>query len=107
MKFLFLNFFVTKFVFITTVISITTVTTFTTVITVNTVNNVNIVNTVNTIIVKYQMLLLYSAKGNFFTKSPDRQTDRPTTRLLELLGAAKQFCWYFVFLNNIIWLKAK
>ena len=38
------------------------------------------------IFVKYEILLLYSSKVNFFTKSPDW----PTTRLLELLGAAKK-----------------
>ena len=53
---------------------------------------VTTVATVTTIIVKYEVLLLYSIKGNFFTKSTDgptdRQKDRPTTRLLELLWAA-------------------
>ena len=44
----------------------------------------NTVNTVITIIVKYQMILLYYTKGNFFTKSPtDRQTERRKTRLFE------------------------
>ena len=64
------------------VTTVTTVTTFTTVTTVTTVT------AVTTIIVKYQMLLLYSSKGNFFTKFTDQQTgpsDQPTTGLLELL----------------------
>ena len=49
--------------------------------------SVTAVNTVATTIVKYQKLLLYSS--NFFTRSTDQETDRqtnlPTTRLLELL----------------------
>ena len=39
---------------------------------------VTTVITVTTIIVKYKILLLYSSKVNFFTKSPSRRTNRPT-----------------------------
>ena len=50
--------------------------------------------TVTTIIVKYNMLLLYWSKRIFFTKDlnwpTDGQTNKETTRLLELLGAAKK-----------------
>ena len=60
-----------KTVFVFT--AVTTVTTVTTVNTVNTVTTVTIFTYVTTIIVKYQMLLLYSSKGNLFTKFPDRQ----------------------------------
>ena len=81
---------------VTTVTTVTTVTSVTTVTTVTTETTVTTVTTITNIIVKYQILHLYSSKGNFFTKvlrptdrQTDRQTDRPTTRLLELLGAAK------------------
>ena len=47
--------------------------TITTVTTVTTATTVTTVTTVRTIIVKYQMLLLYSRKGNF-----SQRTDRPT-----------------------------
>ena len=50
-----------------------TITTVTTVTTVTTATTVTTVTTVRTIIVKYQMLLLYSRKGNF-----SQRTDRPT-----------------------------
>ena len=42
------------------------------------------------LIVIYQIFLLCSCKGNFFTKVLDQQTDQPTTRLLKLLGAANK-----------------
>ena len=60
-----------------------------TVSTVTTSTNVTTVNTGTTLIVKYQILLLYSIIGNFFTKSYHRPTNRQTTRLLELLRVAK------------------
>ena len=53
---------------------VTSVTIFNTVDTVNTINTVNTATSVTTCIVKYQMLLLYSSKGNFFIKVLDRQT---------------------------------
>ena len=70
-----------------------TVTTVNTVTTVTSVTSDTTVTTIPTNIVEYQMLLLYSSEGNFFTKvdrQTDRQTDRPTTRLHELLRAAKK-----------------
>ena len=48
--------------------TVTTVTTATTVATVATVTTSTTVTAISTIMVKYQMLLLYSSKGNFFTK---------------------------------------
>ena len=75
-----------KEVVVTTVITATTVTIITN------ATSVITVTTVTTTIVKFQMLLLYSNKGKFFTKASgptDRLTDRPTTRVLELLWAAK------------------
>ena len=60
--------------------------------TVNTVNTFSTVTTVTNNIVKCQVLLFYSCRSNFFTKSTNRQTDTPTnlktTRLLEPLRAA-------------------
>ena len=64
--------------FVTTVTPVATVTTITIVTSVTTVTTVTTVTIVTTIIVKYKILLLYSCKGNFFTKSHDQQTDRPT-----------------------------
>ena len=61
--------------FVTTVTPVATVTNITIV---TTVTNVTTVTTVTTIIVMYNILLLYSRKGNFFTKSHNQQTDRPT-----------------------------
>ena len=55
-----------------TVITVITVTTVTTVANVAIVTNSTTdptVTAITTLIVKYQMLLLYSSKGNFFTKS--------------------------------------
>ena len=60
--------------------SVTTVTTVITVITVTTFTTVITVTTVTSIVVKYQMVLLYSSKGNFFTKVLWQTTDRPTGR---------------------------
>ena len=77
------NFFLFFFITIATVTTVTTVTNNTTVTT---------VTTITTNIVEYQMLLLYSSKGKFFTKiyQPTNQpTDRQTTRPIELLRAAK------------------
>ena len=69
-----------------------TVTTVTTVTNVTIITSVTTVTTITTNIVKYQMLLLFSSKGNFFTSVSDRPTDRPT-RGIELLRAAKKFHW--------------
>ena len=52
--------------------------------TVTTVATVTTVTSVTTIVVKYQMLLLNSSKGNFFTNPSDRQTDQPTNRHIDL-----------------------
>ena len=79
------------------VTSATTVTTFTTVTTVTTVTTATTNTTITAITainVKYQMLLLYSftlVKKSFSLVSlkTDQRTDRLTTRLLELLWAAK------------------
>ena len=73
-----------KFFFILTIATVTTVTTVTSVTTVTTVT------TITTTIIKYKILLLYSSKGNFFTSLFNQPTNRPTTRLIELLGAAKK-----------------
>ena len=62
--------------------------TVTIVTTVTTETTATIVTIVTTIIVEYQMLLFYSSKGNFFTKVI-QPTNQQTTRLLELLSAAK------------------
>ena len=74
---------------VTTVTTVTTVTVVTIFTTATTVTSVTTVTTVTTIIVKSKILLLYSCKVHFITKSFNRQTDRPTTGLLELLGSAK------------------
>ena len=74
------------------VTTVPTVTTVHTVITATTVTTATTATTVTTITLEYQMLLLYSSKGNFFTKvlgPTNRPLDQPTTRLLELLWAAK------------------
>ena len=44
---------------------------------------VTTVTTVTTNIVKYQILLLYSIKGNFFTKGLDRRRDRQRDKQLD------------------------
>ena len=62
----------------------------TTVFTVNSVNTFLFVYTASNI--KGQLELLNSCRGNIFTNILQpiyQQTNRPTTRLLELLGAAK------------------
>ena len=78
-----------NFLFCLFTTTVTTVPTVTTVTSDTTVPTVTTVTTVNSITVKYRIVRLYSGKVNFFTKSYDQPTDRPTTRLLELLEAAK------------------
>ena len=80
---------------VTTFTTVTTVTTVTTLTIVTTVNTVTTVTTVTTIIVKYQMLFLYSSKGNFSETSYNGMTNQHTTRLLELLRAAKKWPYQF------------
>ena len=96
--------------------TVTTVTIINTLIIVIIVTTVNIFPSVTSIIVKYKILLLYSSKGNFFTKvaqqtdqQKDQQRDQQTTRLLELRGAAKDhdFTWKKVSLLKLYCSAAK
>ena len=64
-------------ILVTTFTNVTTVTTVTTSTTVINVKTVTTATTVTTIIVKYQMLFMYSSKGNFFL-SLLQQNDQPT-----------------------------
>ena len=49
-------------------------------------------------ITNFQMLLLYSSKVNFFTKSTnrltDRQADRPTNQQLAFLSGKPYYSWH-------------
>ena len=82
------------FSLITTVFTVTNVTTATTVTT---------VTTDTTIIVKYQMLRLYSSKSNFSQNLLTNQpTNRRTTILQELLGAAKTIFILLTFLMYFV-----
>ena len=61
------------------VTTVTTINTVTTVPIVTTVTTVTSLTTVTTIIIKYQKLLLFSSKYNFFTKVLDRPTNNNLT----------------------------
>ena len=83
--------------FVTTVITVTIVTTVTTVTNVTTVTTVSFVTAVaqvdRQVGLSYHLILLRP----FFHKAlrpTDVWTDQPTTRLLELLGAAKKYISY-------------
>ena len=52
---------------------------------------------------RYVLITLWYSKGHFFTNTSLRQTDRPTSKLLELLGAAKNYLrsWILIYLQVI------